>query len=81
MLGATRPNSHTARRSSSGRPKQATRRSSSGPTIEPLDDRRVVCAETPIQPKTVGTTPIHALSSKPRYDLLQTTAILSLTPS
>ncbi|KAF3487868.1 hypothetical protein F2Q69_00052917 [Brassica cretica] len=28
--------------------KQATRRSSSGLTIEPLDDRRVVCPETPI---------------------------------
>ncbi|KAF3514156.1 hypothetical protein F2Q69_00006401 [Brassica cretica] len=31
----------TTRRSSSGRTKQATRQSSSGPTIEPLDDRRV----------------------------------------
>ena len=83
----------TTRRSSNGRPKQATRRSSRGPTIEPLDDRRVVgpsrplddrrvvCPETPVQPETVGTTPIHAVSSKPRYDLLRTTAILSLTPS
>ncbi|KAF3572278.1 hypothetical protein F2Q69_00058931 [Brassica cretica] len=60
----------TTRRSSSGQSKQAMRRSSSGPTIEPLDDRRVVCPETPIQPETVGTTPTHALSSKPRYDLL-----------
>ena len=71
----------TTRGSSSGHPKQATRRSSSGPTIEPLNDRRVVCPKTPIQLKIVGTTPIHALSSKPRYDLLRTTAILSLTPS
>ena len=39
-------------------------------THRPLDDRRVVCPETPIQPETVGTTPIHALSSKPRHDLL-----------
>ncbi|KAF3535555.1 hypothetical protein F2Q69_00021700 [Brassica cretica] len=102
-IRANEPSSHTThversehrttRRSSIGRPKQATRRSSSGPTIEPLDDhrvvdpsrplgdRRVVCPGTPIQPEIAGTTPIHALSFKPRYDLLRTTAILSHTPS
>ena len=54
----------TTRRSSSGRPKQATRRSSSGPTIEPstivewsdhrtIDDRRVVGPSRPLDDRWV----------------------------